>query len=106
MTLSDSTGTELESIDLSEESMFYWEAPSTGGYYVSIGEWEVSSYTLEVSIGADHGADHGNDIDSATAISVGEAVEGAIDYEWRFGRFPIQCGCGADIPDGRGTRDA
>ncbi len=75
--LYDSSGAELESADLSETRLLSWEAPSAGDYYVSIGDWELGSYTLEVSIGADHG----DDFENATAISLGEGVRGSLDSQ-------------------------
>lgn len=75
--LYDSSGAELESADLSETRSLSWDAPSAGDYYVSIGDWELGSYTLEVSIGADHG----DDLENATAISLGEGVRGSLDSQ-------------------------
>ena len=75
MTLYDSVGTELESADLSETSLLSWEAPSTGEYYVSVGDWELGSYRLEISIGAEHG----DDFETATSVTLGEGVQGLLD---------------------------
>ncbi len=78
LVLYDSAGTELESADLSETNYlfgFVWDAPSAGVYYVSVGEWELGSYTLEVGIDSDHG----DDFENATAVSLVEGVQGTLD---------------------------
>ena len=80
----------------SQASRIVWRAPDAGEYFLVVGgPWsgEVGSYTLTVS----HSTlvdDHGYDIDSATAASVGVAVEGVIDYEGDvdFFRFTAEAG--------------
>ena len=73
---------------------YVWEAPHSGEYYVEVaGLWgAVGTYTLTVSILAD---DHGDDTDSATRITVGETVEGAVDYDGDEDNFRFQAEAGA-----------
>ena len=79
----------------SQASRIFWEAPDAGEYFLVVGGWSdaVGSYTLTVSPST-LVDDHGDDIDSATAASVGVAVEGVIDYEGDvdFFRFTAEAG--------------
>ena len=95
--LHDSTGTELESADLSlityAEGIFTWQATVAGDYYISLGDWEIGDYTLSVNGPDDLEVgdstttapaapdDHANDTGGATVISVGTSIEAVIDYE-------------------------
>ena len=61
-----------------------WEAPESGDYYVSVvAVYTTGAYSLTV---VGHSAvvddDHSNNVDGATTITVGEAVEGALNYEY------------------------
>ena len=69
------------SLDDAVESIAWWKSPSSGSYYVTIGgsSGDTGSYTLTISL-SDIIDDHGNDFDSATAVTVGESKEGAVDY--------------------------
>ena len=62
-----------------------WTAPASGSYYVAVSDacgfdFCIGSYTLTVTV-PEIVDDHADDVEGATAISVGEAVEGVIDYE-------------------------
>ena len=57
------------------ESRVLWQADYTGDHYVAVGD-SRGTYTLTVVLD-----DHADASDSATSVSVGEAVPGAIDVE-------------------------
>ncbi len=61
-------------------SRLYWEAPSSGEYYVEVGGYGTGSYTVTVDV-ADFVDDHGDDLEGATSITVGESIEGSVDYD-------------------------
>ena len=63
-------------------SRIVWQAPDSGEYYIAVSAWDTAgSYTLTIGL-SDADADaHGNDIESASTITVGEAVESALDYD-------------------------
>ena len=62
-------------------SRLIWKAPSSGEYYVEVsGYGDTGTYTLTVSL-SDIADDHGGDLESATSITVGESIEGSVDYE-------------------------
>ena len=66
-------------------SRLYWEAPSSGERYVTVGGYGIGSYTLTVSL-ADPIDDHGNSGGRATEIAglvdeEGADVRGAVDYD-------------------------
>ncbi len=66
----------------SQVARLYWEAPESRDYYVSTGSTErvdTGSYTLTVALSGITD-DHGNDKKNATLVTVGEAVEGSVDY--------------------------
>ena len=61
-----------------------WKAPITGKYFAKVlagyGQTDsIGTYTLTVSQ-SDIADDHGDGIESATTITIGETVAGAIDY--------------------------
>ena len=59
------------------QSRLTWQAPDSGAYYVVVlGLGETGTYTL--TVGED---DHGDNRDNATAIAVGQPVEGALGYQ-------------------------
>ncbi len=61
-------------------SRIFWEAPSSGGYYVVVGGFGAGSYTLTVAY-SDVVDDHGNDLGSSTGVTVGADVGGTLEYE-------------------------
>lgn len=62
-------------------SRLIWKAPSSGEYYVEVsGYGDTGTYTLTVSL-SDIADDHGGDLESATSITVGESIEGSVDYD-------------------------
>lgn len=91
------SGTELQSADLTIDfvpGIITWDATVTGDYYISLGDWEIGEYTLSVveaydfrgpvgssSIDPSAPDDHGNDINAATAVSIGTSLEAALNYE-------------------------
>ena len=83
--LLDSEGWALVSNDDFGDSLasrIVWPAPDSGDYYIEVaGGWSdsVGSYTLTISL-SDIQDDHANDIAGATPATVGQAVQGAIDY--------------------------
>ncbi len=74
-------------------SIAWWQSPSSGRYYVTIGGVKTGSYTLTISL-SDIIDDHGNDFNSATAITVGESKEGAVDYEGDVDLFVFDTAAG------------
>ena len=76
ITVYDSDGQEIAKDDMVGSPSVVWQAGATGNNYVVLGDGASSGdYTLTVT---QHTStdDHGDDIDSATAISVGGSVEG------------------------------
>ena len=89
-TLSDSTAT-LYSADLewltsnddhgdSLASRITWRASGTGEYYVAVGGYGAGTYSLSLAV-SDIADDHSDSVDGATAIALGEAVAGALEYD-------------------------
>ena len=73
-----------------ESPIIRWLAPESGTYYVGTqGLGGTGAYTLTVSEDA-----HGDDPDNATAITVGELVAGALDYEGDGDVFAFQAEAG------------
>ena len=72
-------------------SRIIWEAPSSGEYYAAVEGYGTGSYTLTVSVLTD---DHGDSVSNATVITVGEAVEGAVDYPEDLDVFVFQAEVG------------
>ena len=68
--------------DASPASRVVWEAPSSGEYYVAVGGYGVGSYTLTVEA-LDIVDDHANieSVEEATVVTVGEAMQGTVDYD-------------------------
>lgn len=66
----------------STASRIYWEAPDSGRFYVEVSGFAqaVGSYTMTVTV-SDIVDDHGDYPASATSITVGESVEGALQHE-------------------------
>lgn len=90
-------------------SRIIWEAPESGDYYVLVSaDWGSStgSYTLSVSLSAIVD-DHGNNVGGATAVSVGSAVQGSLDYDGDrdFFAFEAQAGTVYRIDVTLGTLD-
>ena len=60
-------------------SRIIWKAPSSGEYYVVVGGYTVGSYTLTVTSDVDD--DHANSVAGATRTTVGELMQGTVDYD-------------------------
>ena len=62
-------------------SRVFWEAPSSGRYYIAVASWgdETGSYTLTV-VASDIVDDHADTIGEATPVTTGVAVRGVVDY--------------------------
>ncbi len=83
--LLDADGTWLDGNDDygdSTASRLIWLAPSTGTYYVEVTSFDTSTgtYTLTITI-SDITDDHPNSTANATAVELGMAVEGEMEYE-------------------------
>ena len=64
----------------SPASRIYWEAPSSGEYYAMVGGFGTGSYMLTVEA-LDIVDDHADSVEGATVVTVGEVVQGVLDYE-------------------------
>ena len=63
-------------------SRIAWTAPESGEFYVEVGAYDATGGTYALTIAlSDVSDDHGDDIGSATAMTVGDAVESALDYD-------------------------
>ncbi len=60
-------------------SRIIWEAPRSGEYYAAVEGYGTGSYTLTVTV-SDITDDHADAVEEATAVTVGEAVQGALDH--------------------------
>ena len=60
-------------------SRVIWKAPRSGAYYVAVEGYDTGSYTLTVAE-TDITDDHADSVEEATAVTVGEAAPGALDY--------------------------
>ena len=60
-------------------SRIIWEATSSGEYYVAVEGYGTGSYTLTVAV-SDITDDHADSVEEATTVTVGEAVQGALDH--------------------------
>ena len=103
--LYDSDGSFLDTNDDYGDTLasrLYWNAPSSGERYVLVGGAYTSSrgtYTLTVTLstssvleGTD---DHGGSAADATAVTVGESIEGAVNYLGDEDVFLFQVEAGA-----------
>ena len=61
-------------------SRIVWRATSSGAYYVAVEGYDTGTYTLTVAV-VNITDDHANAIEEATAVTVGEAVQGTLEYE-------------------------
>ena len=90
--LFDSNETELawnDDYESSQASRVFWEAPSSGSYYIQVFSWDsdtsyiweddTGSYTLTIVV-ADVVDDHASDFAEATPVRAGEAVPGVVNY--------------------------
>ena len=80
----------------SRMTRFYWEAPESREYFVSVGvtnRSDTGSYTLTVAL-SDITDDHGDDKRNATIVAVGEVVESTIDYPGDRDHFRFQAEAG------------
>ncbi|MDE0653359.1 MAG: PPC domain-containing protein [bacterium] len=62
-------------------SQITWAAPESGSYHIEVGSFDgfgTGSYTL--SIGLTGPDDHGDWAEGATAVTVGQPVEGSVDH--------------------------
>ncbi len=78
-----------------------WVAPTQGDYHISVeflNTNQVGSYTLRVVAVTDIADDHSDGAANATALSIGETVGGAIDYEFDLDYFKF------NAEEGRGYR--
>ena len=90
--LLDADGWMLEYNDDSGDSLasrIVWRAESSGEYYVAVGGWDTGSYTMTVVV-LDIEDDHGDDVDNATAVTVGEAAQGNMDYDGDLDFFAFE----------------
>ena len=105
-------------VETQNESRLTWLAPDSGAYYVEIlSFFDTGTYTLTVTAVEDESAedggggvlqdDHGDSQDAATAISVGETLEGSLE-NWGdedYFRFTAQAGRFYQIDVELGTLD-
>ena len=81
----------------SQASRIVWEAPASGDYYLVVeasGFADVGSYTLTVSV-LEITDDHGGSAADASAVTVGESIEGAVNYLGDEDVFLFQVEAGA-----------
>ena len=80
----------------SQGSRVVWEATESGDYYIRVNGGarsdQVGSYTLTVSVSDD---DHGGSASDASAVTVGESIEGAVNYLGDEDAFLFQVEAGA-----------
>ena len=69
-----------------------WLAPSSDEYYFVVQNFggKTGGYTLTITPFSPIEDDHGDDIASATSISLGEVVQGAIDDDFDYDYFQFQ----------------
>ena len=69
-----------------------WIAPSSGGYHLAVQNFggKTGRYTLTVAPHTAPADDHGDTAATATTVSVGEAVEGAINDEFDLDYFRFE----------------
>ncbi len=88
----DSEGWELASNDDHADSLasrIVWNAPSSGEYFVEVGGYGSGSYTLTVEA-LDIVDDHANSAEGATSATVGEPMQGALDYDGDIDAFVFE----------------
>ena len=65
-----------------------WMATEAGTYYLEVNDgWTNDEYTITVTAVEAVPDEHGNDAETATDISIGETVEGFMDYEFDLDYF-------------------
>ncbi len=86
----DSVGQQLAASEDLSLAGLPWRAEATGRYYVVLGDGaSQGDYTITVKGSSEGGSpdDHGNDFDSATFLSVGEAIGSVIEYDGDLDMF-------------------
>ena len=75
------------------ESRIYWQAESSGAFYVAVRGYEdkMGSYTLTVASVVD---DHADSADGATPVAVGESAAGSVDYAYDVDYFAFEAQAG------------
>ena len=65
-------------------SLLLWVAPEGGAYYLEVKSISGSTgeYTITVAAVAAGSDDHGNDSETATDLSIGETLQGSLNYEF------------------------
>ena len=65
-----------------------WQAPASDTYYLMVesGQQETYVYTLTVTLLPEED-DYGDDVETATDISIGEPIQGLMDYEFDLDYF-------------------
>ena len=77
-------------VETQNESRLTWQAPESGAYYVEVlSFFDTGTYTL--TVGED---DYGDTPEDATAIAIGQLVEGALGYERDGDVFAFQAEAG------------
>ena len=77
----DADGEQLAYNDDDADSMasrLWWEAPTSGEYYIQVSGFDDGSYTLTVSLGVD---DHANAQERATTVVLGDAMGGVLEHD-------------------------
>ena len=75
-----------------------WTAPNSGDYYLAVHNFGGKSglYTLGIAPVTPTPDDHGDSRTTATAILVGEVIEGTVDYDFDLDFFRIQAVAGRE----------
>ncbi len=73
-----------------------WIAPASGDYYFAVQNFgsKTGQYTFTITPVATLPDDHDDSAAAATDISIGETVEGAIDYDFEYDFFRFQAEAG------------
>ena len=93
LTLFARDGFTLESLEKythgdSDVYRLLWMATEAGTYYLEVNNgWATDEYTITVTAVEAVPDDHGDDAETATDISIGETVEGFMDYEFDLDYF-------------------
>ena len=81
-------------------SRLLWMATEAGTYYLEVKSWwgnaGAGEYTITVTAVEAAPDDHGDDAETATDISIGEAVEGFVDYEFDLDYFRFRANEGEE----------